>query len=271
MSANSKKIKIGIIGCGHMGTCFAKQLGVHHELFLTDRTLDKAKKLGAEVGASVLNSNAELVKQVEVIILAIKPQNLGLVADEIKEHLNHSQLLVSILAGVPISRLKHYFGKATLLRMMPNMALKYGKGVIGLAEHEILPHEIKKKVDLLFSSFGFIHWLPEEKMDALTALTGSGLAFAFVMIEAMADAAITMGFSSSQALQMVIEMLTGAVMMLEKTQKHPAELKWQVSSPAGTTIEGLNCLEQENVRYGIISAFLAAYERAKQLSKHPPS
>lgn len=271
MSANSKKIKIGIIGCGNMGACFAKQLSVHHEIFLNDRTVDKAKKLSAEVGAAIPANSADLVKQVDVILLAIKPQDLGRVADDIKEHLHHSQLLVSILTGISTTRLKHYFGKVELLRIVPNLALQYGKGVIGLSEHDILPHETKKKIELIFSPLGALHWLPEEKLDALTALTGSGPAFVFVIVEAMVDAAITMGFSSSQALQMVSEMLMGATTMLEKSQKHPAELKWQVSSPGGTTIEGLNRLEQEKVRYGVISAFLAAHERAKQLAKHHQS
>jgi pyrroline-5-carboxylate reductase len=268
MSANSKKVKIGIIGCGHMGSSFAKHLGAVHELFLVDRTLEKAQKVAGESGGIALKSAAEVVKHAEIIILAVKPQNLITVAHEIKGSLSHHQLLVSLLAGVPVRQLKHHFGNVTLLRMMPNLAVKYQKGVIGLCEYEVLPKEMKQRIELLFSPFGAIYWLPEDKMDALTSLTGSGPAFAFVMIEAMVEAGITMGFSSSQSLQMVLEMLKGSIQILEETGKHPAELKWQVSSPAGTTMAGLNRLERENVRYGIISTFLDAQERAKEISKH---
>lgn len=208
-----------------------------------------------------------MVKQVEIILLAVKPQNLITVAHEIKDSLTHYQLLVSILAGVPVRQLKHHFGHVTLLRMMPNLAIKFQKGVMGLCEYEGLPKEMKKKIEQLFSPCGAIYWLPEDKMDALNALTGSGPGFVFAMIEAMVEAGITMGFSSSQSLQMVLEMLKGSIKILEETGEHPAELKWQVCSPAGTTIAGLNRLEKENVRYGIISTFLDAQERAKEISK----
>ncbi len=251
-----------------MGSSFAKKLGAAHELFLVDRTYDKAQKVASESGGTALKSPVELVKQSEIILLAIKPQNLVSVAHEIKESLSHSHLLVSILAGVPVRQLKHHFGHVTLLRMMPNLAVKYEKGILGLCEYEVLPKDIKKKIEQIFSPFGALYWLPEDKMDALTSLTGSGPAFAFVLIEAMVEAGITMGFSSTQSLQMVLEMLKGSIKMLEETGKHPAELKWQVSSPAGTTIAGLNRLEKENVRYGIISTFIEAQDRSKDIAKH---
>lgn len=267
MSANSKKVKIGIIGCGQMGSSFAKRLGAHHELFLYDRTWEKAQKLGAESGGAALKTASDLIKQVEIIIMAVKPQNLNEIAHEIKGSLTPDQLLVSMLAGVPNRQLKHHFGKVHLLRMMPNLAVKYEKGVIGLSEYEIMPKEMKKKIEHILSPFGAIYWLPEEKMDALTSLTGSGPAFAFAMIEAMVEAGITMGFSSSQSLQMILEMLKGSIKILEETGQHPAELKWQVCSPGGTTIAGLNQLEKQNVKYGIISTFIAAQDRAKEISK----
>jgi pyrroline-5-carboxylate reductase len=150
--------------------------------------------------------------------------------------------------------------------MMPNLAVKYQSGVMGLCENEVLPKDLKKKIEQLFSPCGSIYWLSEDKMDALNALTGSGPGFAFAIIEAMVEAGITMGFSSSQSLQMVLEMLKGSIKILEETGNHPAELKWQVCSPAGTTIAGLNRFEKENVRYGIISTFIDARERAKELS-----
>jgi len=269
MSGNSKKMRIGIIGCGNMGSSFAKLLSSTHHLYLCDRNPEKVKKVAAEVGAAVANSCSELVKQVDMIILAIKPQDLGSVASEIRDKLNHSQMLVSILAGTPTTTLKHYFGKVTLLRMMPNLALRYGEGVIGMSEHEHLPSDTKKQIESVFMPFGMLLWLPEDKMDALTALTASGPAYVFVIIESIVDAAIAMGFPPDKALPLVLQMLTGSIKMLHETGKHPAELKWQVLSPGGNTIEGLKRMEQEGVRSGIIHTFIAAHERAKQIAaKH---
>lgn len=267
MSENEKKLKIGVIGCGEMGSSLAIKLGQKHQVFLCDKSFEKAEKLAKQSHATAVKTIGDLIKHVEIIVLAFKPHDLGNAAAEFKESLKHTQLLISILAGTPLVTLKHYFKDVQLLRMMPNLALKYGQGVMGLTDDGNLSHEKKQMIESLFSPLGMLYWLSEDKLDALTALTASGPAFVFVMVEAMVDAAIAMGFPAAQAQQMVLQMITGSVTLLTETKKHPGELKWQVSSPAGTTIEGLNRLEQDGVRSGIIQAFLAAYNRAKQLSK----
>lgn len=267
MSAKVSKLRIGILGCGQMGSSIAVQLGAAHNLYLYDRNDDKAKAVSEESNGEAVKSCEELFKKSDIILLAIKPQDISSVAVDTRGFLKHSHIIVSILAGTTLVTLKHYFGKAVLLRMMPNLALKYGKGVLGLCGNAITP-EIKQKIELLCSPLGMPCWLPEDKMDALTALTASGPAFFFVMVEAMVDAAISMGFPAAQALQLVLQMISGSVTLLTETKKHPGELKWQVSSPAGTTIEGLNMLEAEGVRSGIIQTFLAAYHRSKQMAQH---
>jgi pyrroline-5-carboxylate reductase len=255
---------IGIIGCGHMGSSFAKRLGLRHPLILCDDSFEKAKITAQEVGGTAVKSCSDLVEQVKWILLAVKPKDLSSIANELGDKLTHSHLIISMLAGTPLEVLQNNFGSAAVIRIMPNMAVAYGQGVIGLAEHESISHETKEKLESLFSPLGMLYWLPEDQIDALTALTASGPAFVFVMIEAMVDAAIAMGFSSSDALPMVVQMMTGSLVMLNETKKHPAELKWQISSPAGTTIEGLNQMENDRVRAGIINAFLAARNRAKK-------
>lgn len=120
----------------------------------------------------------------------------------------------------------------------------------------------------VFAPLGNLHWMAENKLDALTALTASGPAFVYVMIESIVEAAIAMGFNSSEAQGLVLEMLSGSIAMLRETRKHPGELKWQVTSPSGTTIEGLKVLERSGVRAGIIDTFLAAHERSKELAHH---
>lgn len=267
MLGSNKPFKIGIIGSGRMGSGIARKLAPHQQILICDRNLLKAKKIASEIGAEALDSCVEVVSQTEMILLAVKPQDLGSVSSVIREKLSHTKLLISIVAGTSMATLKHLFGVVSILRMMPNLALLCGQGVIGLAENDQLTKETKKNVMEIFSALGNLHWMAEHKLEALTALTASGEAYAYVMIESIIEAGIAMGFDSHQAQELVLEMLTGAVTMLRESHKHPSELKWEVTSPGGTTIEGLKVLEKSGVRAGIMEAFLAAYEKTKQLAK----
>jgi pyrroline-5-carboxylate reductase len=175
-------------------------------------------------------------------------------------------MVVSLLAGTTIETLRQYFPAVKIVRMMPNLPLVYGEGVIGLSLIKKIENEDKKHLTEIFESLGKIYWLSEEKIDALTALAGSGPAFFFAMVEAMIDAGIAMGFSASDAQSLIYQMLRGSLTLLEKTSKHPGELKWQIASPQGTTIAGLKRLEELALRGGIMNTFLAAYDRANKLS-----
>ena len=155
--------------------------------------------------------------------------------------------------------------------MMPNLPLVYGMGVIGLSSSNKIKNEDKEHLTKMFGSLGKIYWLPEEKIDALTALAGSGPAFFLVMVEAMIDAGIAMGFTAADAQGLIYQMLRGSLTLLEQTSKHPGELKWQIASPQGTTIAGLKRLEELALRGGIMNTFLAAYDRAKKLSSREES
>lgn len=263
MSGN--ELKIGIIGCGNMGSSFAKMLAPHHHVYLSSKNAEKSSKIASECNAYALKDNGELAEQSDIIILAVKPQDIGKIAIDIKHKLNSSKLLISILAGTTVATLEQHFNQASLLRMMPNMAIRTGSGVIGLAENQKLSQEWKDKVETVLKPLGYLVWLPEDKIDALSSLTASGPAFILVMIESMADAAIAMGFKPHQALELVQYTLKGTLDLLRESGGHPAELKWQICSPAGTTIEGLKQMEKDGVRSGIIRTFLATYERNKQL------
>lgn len=259
-------MQITIIGCGNMGSGLAELLSKTNQVCLYDRHFEKAEKIEQNGYGKAYKEIKKAIDQSELLILAIKPQNLKEAGPLIESELQKGQIVVSLLAGTSLETLKQFFPKATLVRMMPNLALIYGEGVIGLCSNEKMIKKDRDSLTELFKPLGEIYWLPEDKINGLTALTGSGPAFFFSMVEAMIDAGIAMGFAAKDAQRLVYQMLQGSLTLLERTEKHPGELRWQITSPQGTTIEGLKRLEELAIPGGIISTFLAAYERANKLS-----
>lgn len=258
-------MKIGIIGCGNMGSAIARRLASQNDLILYDRNPTKIQHLAQEVEGKACSDIKDFLSQAEVIILAVKPKDLATVSQAFAGQLRPNQLLISCLAGISTQTLRNSFENVKVVRMMPNLAIIYGAGVVGVVANEDIDADRKKQIDQLFARLGLVKWIPEGTMDALTSLTGSGPAFAFVMIEAMIDAAVAMGFNPEQGRQLVIQMLAGSLKMLQETQMHPGDLKWLVTSPAGTTIAGLRAMEAHGVRSGIIETFIAAFDRAKNI------
>lgn len=246
-----------------MGSGIARRLANENQLALYDVDAQQVHELANELKAHHCKTGEEAIAASDIIILAVKPQNLKDIA---ALKFKPKQLLISILAGTNIQTLKGIFPSVGIVRLMPNLAVSYGEGIIGAADSAELSSEIKNTVSEICKPLGNIFWLEESKIDALTSIGGSGPAFALVIIEAMIDASIAMGFKPEQGRQFVLQMLSGTLTMLNETGKHPAELRWQVTSPGGTTIAGLKRMEEEKVRSGVINTFLAAYERAKQIS-----
>jgi pyrroline-5-carboxylate reductase len=259
-------MRITIIGCGNMGSALASQLFKNHPLALFDRHPEKSAALEEQGHGTAVSTLKQALSHAEILILAIKPQHLDELAKDLKPYLKGNPLIISLLAGTPFAILKKAFPKKTLVRMMPNLAVSLGKGVVGLAQEGNLSEDKQARLSTLFKPMGKILWLPEKKLDPLTAMAGSGPAFVFVMVEAMVDAAIAMGFSTRESQEIVLQMMKGSLALLEETEKHPAELKWQVASPAGTTIAGLRKLEECALRSAIIETFLAAYQRALEIN-----
>lgn len=256
-------MQITIIGCGNMGRALAQRLAERNQLYFYDRHPEKAEALALEGFGTACSDIQESVQSSSIIILAVKPQNLSEVAAPVAQALKEEQILVSLLAGITTEMLRRYFPNETVVRMMPNLALICGKGVIGLCSDR----DVKDEAVLthLFGSLGKVHWLPETKIDALTALTASGPAFFLVMIEAMIDAGIAMGFTAQDSQGLVQQMVQGSLALMETTGLHPGALKWQIASPRGTTIAGLKKLEDLALRGSIMSAFLAAFEVANNM------
>ncbi len=260
-------MKVAILGCGVMGTAFARHLASKHALILCDHDLAKVQSLAKELGAIAQEDLGEAVKEADIVLLTVKPKDLAEVARLTASLFSKDKILVSVLAGTPIAVLKRYFPQGVIVRAMPNLAVAAGQGVIGLSEEGFHTVKVTRAVDSLMHGLGLYAWMKEDKLDALTAISGSGIGFVLVMIEAMIDGSIHLGFNAAEAREFVLKTMEGAVALMRESGKHPAELKLDISSPGGTTIAGLKVMEAQGVRSGIIHTLIASYEKALNMMK----
>lgn len=260
-------MKVSIIGCGQIGGSMVEKLSPNYDLILFDTHLAKTSALAEKYTVKTAPSVVEAATQGDVIILAFKGESLDKVATEIFKELSENQIVISTMAGVSMEKLHWHFGNTPVFRVMPNLAIRFNQGVVGICKNEKSTPEKIELVNTLFSPMGLTLWLPEDQLNALTSLTGSGPAFVYVMIESMIDAGIAMGFTSDEAKTLVLQMMEGAVTMVRNSDKHPGQLKWDVASPSGTTIAGLITMEEEGIRGGIMNTFLSAYQRALMMTE----
>lgn len=252
-------MKIGIIGCGNMGQAFGEKLALEQTLFFYDRNVHKAMHL-QEKGYGKAVSLDE-IKKCDLLLLAIKPQNLHEM-----EIIQSKKIVVSLLAGTPLSILRQKFPHSDIIRLMPNLAILYGEGLMGLSSDQ---EERKNLYEKIFAPLGKIYWIKENQMDAFTSLAGSGPAFVFSLMEAMKEAGKVMGLDGDFAQEIVLQMIKGSIHLLEKSKKPTEELIRKITSPGGTTMAGLQKMEEKAIKEGIIDTFHAACERGKELSsKH---
>jgi pyrroline-5-carboxylate reductase len=260
-------MKIAIIGCGVMGSAFARHWAADHAIVLCDPHQEAAEALSKETRGTVCQKLEKLAEQADAILLAVKPKDLSSAAQVIAPTLTSDHLLISILAGTSLATLKHHFPTGVVIRTMPNLGFLHQAGVMGIVDDEALSLQTRKKVDLLLEGIGLKLWLSENKIEALTALSGSGIGFMFVIIEAMIDGGVHLGFTSAESTEIVLKTMEGAIALMRASGKHPAELKLQISSPGGTTIAGLRAMEEAGVRAGIFRTLIACYDRALEMRK----
>lgn len=244
-------MRVTIIGAGTMGGALTKLLSPTHTVTLYDRKSKKCTLKEAVTGA-------------EILFLAVKPQNIDELAKELSPLLPNRALVVSLLAGTPLKRLKTYFPSATLIRIMPNLAIIHGKGVVAVTTEEMVD---RNEWTTLLQPLGKIVYITEEQMDAFTSLASSGPAFFLALLEAMVQAGVTMGFKEEESHQIVEHVVEGALELLKKSDLSEAELIAKIASPGGTTLAGLAVMEQEKVAESILNIFLAAKARATELQK----
>ena len=284
----SKEIKIGCIGCGMMGgaliKAIAKKVG-GEKILLSDGDVEKAKSLALELGANFATSNAQIIENCSHIILAVKPAFFSSVLEQIKDSYNdranseqkNLPTMISIMAGLSIEKIEQMScqagitgGLQNIVRLMPNLPATVNEGMIALCTKDKVSSEFNQEVEFvkeILSCAGKVEQVSEKLMDVVTAVSGSGPAYGFMFIEALADAAVLLGMPRNQAYIYASQTLKGAAQMVLETSEHPAKLKDAVCSPGGTTIQAVKSLEEKGFRSAVISAVESAYNKSVDLGK----
>ena len=272
MSSPSHTQKVAFVGGGQMaealiGGILAARLCEPDHIRVSDPVAERLDFLKTKYGVSTSGSNAEIASWGDIVVLAVKPQVLERVLKEIEGCLA-KPLVVSIVAGVPIVRITDLCGKGTrVIRAMPNTPALVREGMTALAVGAGVQEQDVASVRRIFESVGKVVPVEERLMDAVTGLSGSGPAYVFLAIEALADGGVKMGVPRDIAGVLATQTVLGAARMVMETGLHPARLKDQVASPGGTTMAGLHRLEQGGLRATLIDAVEAATKRSQELGR----
>lgn len=266
-----KAKKIGIIGAGVMGQSLIKGLlqsgkVSKKDIWCSVKSELSQKKLSKDLDVPVLLDFTDQVSSTDIFIICTKPRYVTGVLDDIANagKMKSSALLISIAAGLPISKMQeHLVQKVGLIRAMPNTPCKINSGITVIAKAQQTTNSQMEMAKTIFESVGLCIQLDESHMDAVTAVSGSGPAYIFLMMEALADGAVRVGLPRDVAFQLVSQTMLGSAKMLQQSGKHPAALKDEVTTPAGCTIAGLLIMEDGKIR----STLARAVEEATKVSK----
>ena len=267
--------KVGFIGGGNMGEALIKgliaaSLVPAEAVYASDVRIERLRALDQQYGVQLREDNAELVRQVDIVILAVKPQIMAPVVRQIASAVTGKKLLISIAAGVSTTTIRAALGKdARLIRVMPNTPALVLEGVTAIAKAEGLEPGDLDTAGEIFSAVGRVVTLEEELMDAVTGLSGSGPAYVALVVESLADGGVKMGLDRITAMTLATQTVLGAARLMLETGLHPGALKDMVSSPGGTTIAGIAALEEGGLRHNLIRAVERATQRSRELGRGP--
>ena len=269
----SAELSIGFLGAGKMATAPARGvikagLVTPDRLIASDLMAAARESFSQGTGAKAVTSNADVVKAANVLIIAVKPDQVPALLSEIHKSLTHDHLVVSIAAGIPIAKLETAIPEGSrVIRVMPNTPALVGASASAFAVGDHTTPEDAKLALKLFSSVGLALQVKESLLDAVTGLSGSGPAYVYAMIEALSDGGVAAGLPRDVSTKLAAQTLLGAAQMVLETGIHPGALKDMVTSPGGTTIEGLHELEKAGVRGALMNAVRAASDKSKRLGQ----
>lgn len=264
--------KIGFIGGGNMAEAFIKGLEKGGfpagDILFSEPNELRRQQVEERYGVTSVADNVALVKASDVIVLATKPQILDRVLEDIVPVFNHDKLLISILAGVTTGALEEGLsGKPRVVRSMPNTPALAGQGAAALCPGKHVTADDRRLAQHLFETVGIALWVEEGQMDAVTGLSGSGPAFVYTFIEAMAAGGVQEGLRLDVAHALAVQTVIGAAHLVKETGEHPALLREKVCSPAGTTISAMRVLEERGLRAMMMEAVSVATRRSRELGQ----
>ncbi len=267
------EFEVGFLGGGKMASALCKGAiveGVLKEstVVVAEPNAAQRKQLADQFPAATIVATAEeMIPRSKRVVLAVKPNVLLDIAPHLTQLISTDQLLVSIVAGISLAQLQESLGTKRIVRVMPNTPAQVGCGASGISADGHLSETDMEWVQSVMSSVGTCYRVPDKLLHAVTAVSGSGPAYAYMMIEAMSDGGVAMGLPREMATELAAQTLLGAAEMVLQTRRHPGALKDEVTSPGGTTIAAIRTLEQNGLRSALMEAIATCHKRSCELSQ----
>ncbi len=265
-------MKIGFIGIGNMGSSIIKgilssKFQKNENINIFDLDKEKVNNLVKEYGVNAVNSEKELAENCNIIILSVKPHIIPIVLKNLSGNVKKDTIILTIAAGISISVIENALGEdKKVVRTMPNTPAQVLSGMTAVTFNKNIENSEKEIIFKLLNSFGKSVEIEEKLMHAYTGISGSLPAYVYMFMEALADGGVLCGMPRNKAYEIVAQTVAGSAKMLLETGKHPGQLKDEVCSPAGTTIEAVRVLENGNFRGNVIEAVVACTEKSKEMA-----
>jgi len=262
--------RIGFIGGGKMAEALISRLGSPRNIIASDVNIKRLNYLKKKYKIKVTKDNLDVFSKADIIILAVKPQSIAKVLNELRtesSELRGKKLIISIAAGIPLAYLQKKLPGLPIVRAMPNNPCLIGMGITALAKGKKVSAANYRRVEAIFKSVGEVVNAPEKWIDAITGLSGSGPAYIYKAVEGLIFGGVVAGLPKKVAAQLALQTILGAATTVKETGKSPQELCEMVASPGGTTIEGLKVLKSRKFSRALMEAVIAASKKSKKLSQ----
>jgi pyrroline-5-carboxylate reductase len=265
---------LAIIGGGKIGEALLSGLvrrGGRDGILVCERSPERAAQLSERYGVPAVDL-ADAAARARVLLLAVKPQDIGSLLERLSDVVDDGHLVVSVAAGIPTKRIEAALPEGTpVVRVMPNTPALVDEGMSVLSAGTHAEEKHLDEAEALLAAVGQVRRVPEDQQDAVTALSGSGPAYFFYLVEAMVDAGILLGLPRALAADLIVQTALGSAVMMRDSGEHPVQLREAVTSPGGTTIAAVRELERHGVRAALIAAIEAAHARSVELGRPEPT
>lgn len=264
-----ENLKIGFVGGGALAESvvrgISKKLFAAENIYAAEKIPARRTYLTEKYSINVAENFADFAAKINLLIIAVKPKDFDAALTEVQKSITAETLVMSVVAGCKLAKLEKFLPAQKIIRVMPNVAVLVEEGMMAYAAGKLATADDLSLAKKFWSAIGRTVEVDEKLMDAVTGLSGSGPAYAFLMIDALADGGVAAGLPRNYAIELAAQTLLGAAKMVLETGEHPDVLRDRVTSPAGTTIEGIRVLEKNNFRSALIEAVIAAADKSKNL------